>query len=514
MENLKKSGSKSTVVSTHTRIRRPRRNRQRRLISVHLITEAEPDSLILPQRGRSGKKIPYWYSHKRLIARLALENDFDLAHWLRQPWVIEYFHEYAGNYLNKIHVHEEDVLDQHSGDDTVHLHYYDRDNPGWTAAQHVMTTAAGALLNPDSMYLSMSSDTEQFEDWQHEVRFVVQLVQSGLAHNAWNRVIDHTVLCTIGYHLSAWLRHINRATVMGYRRTAPLKLYRMRWLLLLRDAYFHHVRQLEREPSSYPTVLNLRNSGSTLSRHDPTDQADLTSQVELVKPQSSDIVTTRLTEASETAPTSTNVCNVKQSSPVIKAPEPTPSPLIVPFLKNKLAKGSALIMDPARNTFQRYHTDLLAKWGVKPMHKSSCILVPQEWRNQDPLDLMYRFSPENCPNSNSIRLSYTLERQSKVFTRYCAWFSAWPRSEEDLAKFMRTTDWPLEGSYLCHQRMCINPNHIVYESHETNVDREKCHHHPEAFRQYGYIIPPRCRIHDPPCFIEVSFLCSNPQDVT
>ena len=40
--------------------------------------------------------------------------------------------------------------------------------------------------------------------------------------------------------------------------------------------------------------------------------------------------------------------------------------------KDKLAKASALITDPAKHLFERVQAKLLAKWGVKPSQKHLC----------------------------------------------------------------------------------------------------------------------------------------------
>lgn len=46
----------------------------------------------------------------------------------------------------------------------------------------------------------------------------------------------------------------------------------------------------------------------------------------------------------------------------------------------------------------------------------------------------------------------------------------------------------LEVSHLCHNKLCIKPEHLVLESHETNCERKAC-----------FMLGTCCRVHFPEC---------------
>ena len=33
---------------------------------------------------------------------------------------------------------------------------------------------------------------------------------------------------------------------------------------------------------------------------------------------------------------------------------------------------------------------------------------------------------------------------------------------------------PLDISHCCHEKLCVNPEHVSHEEHEVNMDREDC----------------------------------------
>ena len=49
---------------------------------------------------------------------------------------------------------------------------------------------------------------------------------------------------------------------------------------------------------------------------------------------------------------------------------------------------------------------------------------------------------------------------------------------------------PKEVSHLCHNSLCVNPDHLVAETHAANVERLSCH-------ALGHCI----RTHEPPCIV-------------
>lgn len=51
----------------------------------------------------------------------------------------------------------------------------------------------------------------------------------------------------------------------------------------------------------------------------------------------------------------------------------------------------------------------------------------------------------------------------------------------------READGLLEISHICHNKLCIEPNHLVLESHETNCERRSCQLVGECVRNH---VPP------------------------
>ena len=298
-----------------------------RLSSVRLIAAAERGPAVLPQRGRSETKSEYWYSREQLKEVLGLNGDFDLAHWLRQSWVLDCVHEYATHYLDKIRSLELERarVARINGEDTVHLHYYNRDNAGHTTAIHVIESAVEALRTPNSIYLTPIGllDTEGWDDEQHKIRFITQLVQNGRQHNAWNKSINSTLLCTQGYRLSSWLLHANRLSVVISDGEERQSRERMGWLLLLRDAFFRRNCQLERDPALRSPVSNLSDP-----HHEPTNQANPASMAEISEPQFAEVVAAGPFERPETSSRSSSpsalaeVSNNERSSHVTGASRP------------------------------------------------------------------------------------------------------------------------------------------------------------------------------------------------
>lgn len=160
---------------------------------------------------------------------------------------------------------------------------------------------------------------------------------------------------------------------------------------------------------------------------------------------------------------------------------------------------------PAKTVFDRYIASSLALWGVSSSHQGTCVLIPEDWKGLDPMDLEAMFDLENCPTAQSTRLRYHYSDQFTSFVRAKAWFQQWPRSGLQLDNFLGTGPFkPMDASHTCHQNCCIA--YIAYEPTNTNHDRKACCELAARLRQEGKPIPEHCETHNPPCLLQVSTL--------
>ena len=146
---------------------------------------------------------------------------------------------------------------------------------------------------------------------------------------------------------------------------------------------------------------------------------------------------------------------------------------------------------------------LLAQWGVKPSHQGTCVLLPEDWKAMDPIDLMTVFRDHKPPAGGSSRAWYACSDHATTLARARAWYQHWPRTGVQLDNFLGCGPFkPMDGSHLCHQEHCII--HIVYESAAINLDRWNCCREARFLRQDGRDVPTHCTEHQPPCLMQVS----------
>jgi hypothetical protein len=82
-----------------------------------------------------------------------------------------------------------------------------------------------------------------------------------------------------------------------------------------------------------------------------------------------------------------------------------------------------------------------------------------------------------------------------------------PHSGIELDNFLGSGPFePREGSHLCHQGYCINPNHITLEEATVNRDREQCQSLAHHLRTQGHAVPAACNKHQPRCLLHLASL--------
>lgn len=168
-------------------------------------------------------------------------------------------------------------------------------------------------------------------------------------------------------------------------------------------------------------------------------------------------------------------------------------------------KGLEWRSSAAKNTFDMEYSRRRAEWGVNLTHVGTCILVPEDWKNVDPLEMLKLFDLENCPSGQAPRLRFCYSDHGTAFARALAWFAKWPRSGLEQDNFIGDGGFkPMDASHTCHHDTCII--HVTYEPTHINHDRKNCCGEARKLRQEGKDIPEHCEHHSPPCLLQVSIL--------
>ena len=186
-------------------------------------------------------------------------------------------------------------------------------------------------------------------------------------------------------------------------------------------------------------------------------------------------------------------------------PMPSYKPQLSTQIPNQM-KGIEWLSNKAKGLFEEELTFRLAQWGVDRSHKGTCVLVPEDWKSLDPMDLLPIFDIENSPTAQAARLRYNHADHGTAFARAKVWFDQWPRSGLELDNFCGKGPFkPMDASHECHQNLCIS--HLCYEPSNKNHDRKQCCEMAHELRKDGKEIPEKCEIHDPPCLLQVSRSC-------
>ena len=186
----------------------------------------------------------------------------------------------------------------------------------------------------------------------------------------------------------------------------------------------------------------------------------------------------------------------------VNPPVPSHSPKMSTRYPNQI-RASDWLSYAAKEAFEQELAACLALWGVAPLHQGTCILIPENWKGLNPLDLESWFDLDNCPNSKVPRLRYQYSDHSTAFVRAKAWFQQWPRCGTELDNYLDTGSFkPMDGSHTYHHNSCIV--HIVYEPADVNDNRKECCALAKRLRQEGTSIPEHCAAHNPPCLLQVN----------
>ncbi|KAL8657101.1 MAG: hypothetical protein Q9226_002253 [Calogaya cf. arnoldii] len=164
-------------------------------------------------------------------------------------------------------------------------------------------------------------------------------------------------------------------------------------------------------------------------------------------------------------------------------------------------KALAWTTQAAKEKFRSVYEALLARWGVSFRHTGTCILLPEDWRFSNALDLMALFTPENCPKRDASRASYSHASFGTSLVRAKVWFDLPSRTGLDLDVYLGSGDTkPMDASHLCHHDHCIT--HVIYEPVNINQDRRKCCRQTRILRAEKLPVPVHCSQYSPPCMMQ------------
>jgi hypothetical protein len=172
-----------------------------------------------------------WHVEKELRNRLGVRNKQELLVWLTQVSVLGVYEEYCTVALDPRRLEEESL--QKSGQPVP---------PGRkrSSAKFLINTATLALRAPCAKYSHAGPNKANWTTDDHDLRFIVQLLQNGRASGRWweyRQQEHHDVeLCTIAYRLLCWLRHIHHLTSGTSNTSQAQRAIATEWCIQLRDA--------------------------------------------------------------------------------------------------------------------------------------------------------------------------------------------------------------------------------------------------------------------------------------
>ena len=176
--------------------------------------------------------------------------------------------------------------------------------------------------------------------------------------------------------------------------------------------------------------------------------------------------------------------------------------------KGRQQEGIDWLQESAKTKFDETYSALLARWGVKPAHKGTCVLLSRDTKTLKSMELIQflekgKFNLQESNMNGSGRLNYQYSDHRTNFGRALAWFSEWPRRAIDLDNFIGCGPFDaMEASHLCHHDYCIV--HVIYEEAYKNQDRNVCRQAARILRQNREELPEHCTRHFPPCLMQVS----------
>lgn len=449
--------------------------------------------------------------HHLFCEGLGLQKEQDLPTWLSRGWVVEACDEYVKAYLEtKLHQDRALLAVTDGGAKLAAA-------SGRTSHEWKVRRARRDLQEAKGEYLDDAADKSGWSEDQHDLRFMIRIVRDALLHDeSWAALGRHDTLplCCRALLLMRWMRYLYQVSAGSSKEAERERHKKKGWLIFLDDARARVCPRATNDSSR--EVAQTGHGGEpgaadegylVVSARRHLEAAERQSQVGGLPDSDAEPVPQRGVQGEEDlamAPPDRPVLMKGQNEPITLGPRPSPAPTQTE--QDYFAWSSAL----AHTTFLSRQTQMLARWGVTPEYKSTCILVPADWESVDPLELMEHLSVNPFPTQelDEMRLRVDIAGLTKAWGRAAAWFNGpWPPRGVDVDVFNAGKDSQykqMDGSHLCHHGLCINPHHLVYEEHWTNVLRNSCRALAKGFRRYGFKIPEACLHHKPPCNMTVS----------
>ena len=278
-------------------------------------------------------------------------------------------------------------------------------------------------------------------------------------------------------------------------------------------AHFSASVSLSSSSSSVPSGTSFETSVSFLSRH-----AFPSPQLTFFKDNGFFKVTPHIFEdrcgffpnalsnptAAHTSGSLTSMNLVERSSEVLEVLGGCMSGYEARLSKRGLDQSKALewLIQAVKEKFDGVYEILLARWGVTARHTGTCVLVLNDWRFFNPLDIMTLFSIDNVFLAGSSRAWYSHADHGTSFVRAKVWFDQASRIGLDLDVFLGCASYKLmDASHLCHHEHCIV--HVVYEFADLNQDRLQCSRRARFLRGEKRSVSDQCSIHHPSCMMQV-----------
>ncbi|KAE9370676.1 hypothetical protein N431DRAFT_509922 [Stipitochalara longipes BDJ] len=172
-----------------------------------------------------------WHSEKAIRDRLGVRNKQELLAWLCQDWVLDVCEAYCAAQLDTKRMEEQKYLD--AGGEVA---------PGRkrSSAKFLINSSVLALHSKAARYTEDLVNTSNWSADDHDIRFIVRLVQHGRYASRWWEnwgEAKHTAaLCCTAYQILCWLRHIHRLSSGPSASNQVQRAIANHWQILLRTA--------------------------------------------------------------------------------------------------------------------------------------------------------------------------------------------------------------------------------------------------------------------------------------
>lgn len=512
---------------------------------------------------------------RAVVQKLQLDGVDDLMTFLSHDWAADAYIAYHDKCLRPAREADQAYIEQH--------HRLPPTQQGRGQHQWKIDRVAKILQSKSSQFFDKNPDTGAWDDHDHEIHFMVQIVRNAVAPGrVWAG--DNGVGCTAELSQRAlclteflrWVYKFNIGTSQETEKTRNRKKEWLRFLEKLREdatqsrtaaspSQDQAFQDPDQPPESVPDGHDGHDDGGSRMNVDPTAEPShpsstdsrLSATPEVMIPGEDIGLILSILESARNFPAEATATTTSSADSDLVIDEELSDRASLPDMgdhsdldadamrghpvfnykirqskTSNQQKGIHWLTEDAYKVFKNNLEHRLNSWGLSADGRGTCILVPAEWANVRPQEIMDDFRMDSWPNdeAHTKRLASRpdpllingtdcaqwlhIADHTATWARACGWFSAWPdhpRRGIDLDQFVagpRGVFPEMHGSHLCHHGLCIQPGHIVYEDRITNLSRNSCHTAAKTMRGYHNSVPEHCSKHDPPCLLQVSAAAS------